>query len=163
SSDLPSNAIDDNVSTRFTTSASQTNGQVFQVNMGVPATFTQITLDAGSSSNDYPRGFQVYVSDDGANWRGPLLSGSPDPSFVTISFPYQTAQYIQVVQTGTASNWWSIAEFNVFGIPPAMVPRDAWLASASLNNTIAGSATDGRLGTRWYTGTAQTPGQSFQL
>ncbi|MGW1169642.1 hypothetical protein [Streptomyces sp. NPDC001153] len=32
-----------------------------------------------------------------------------------VSFPTQTARYIKVINTGNvASNWWSIAEFNVY-------------------------------------------------
>lgn len=30
------------------------------------------------------------------------------------SFPAQTARHIKVVNTGSAGNWWSVAEFNVY-------------------------------------------------
>jgi hypothetical protein len=32
---------------------------------------------------------------------------------ITVDFAAQSARYIKVVQTGSASNWWSIREFTV--------------------------------------------------
>src|SRR5260221_12732410 len=62
-----------------------------------------------------------------------------------------------------STNWWSIYEFNVYGIPPYMLMRDGSAASASLNSSSAGSAIDGKLSTRWNTGTSQVNGQWYQL
>src|SRR4029077_9399985 len=52
----PGNAIDGDITTRWTTGVSQTNGEWFQVDTGAgtPPTFTNIVLDAGSSTGDYP-------------------------------------------------------------------------------------------------------------
>jgi hypothetical protein len=78
-------------------------------------TFYQIVLDAGSSTGDYPRGYQVHVSNDGANWGSPIASGSGSSAVTTIAFPTQAARYVRVTQTGNTGPWWSIHEFNVFG------------------------------------------------
>jgi RHS repeat-associated protein len=162
--DTASKAIDDDISTRFSTCQTQTNGQYFQVDMGGPLSFTKITLDAGSSTGDYPRGYAVYATNDTSNWGDPVATGVGSSQLVTINFSYQNARYIKVVQTGTsASNWWSIHEFNVYGIPPYLLMRDGWVASASLNGSLASSAIDGKLGTRWDTGTPQANQQWFQL
>src|SRR6516165_6536730 len=74
----PGNAIDGDITTRWTTGVSQTNGMWFQVDTGggTPPTFTNIVLDAGTSTGDYPRGYQVNVSSDAANWGSPVAAGA---------------------------------------------------------------------------------------
>ncbi len=111
------NAIDGNIGTRWTTYSNQTNGQWFRVDMGSAQTFNRIVLDAGSSAGDYPRGYQVHVSNDGLNWGSPVATGAGTIGVTTITFETQTARYIRVTQTGsvTATIWWSIHEFNVYG------------------------------------------------
>jgi beta-glucosidase len=86
----------------------------FQVDMGTAQTFDEITMDSGTNTSDYARGYQVYVSNDGTNFGSAIASGTGTGSVVIAQFPQQTARYIKVVQTGSASNWWSIAEFNAY-------------------------------------------------
>jgi uncharacterized repeat protein (TIGR02543 family) len=112
----PANAIDGNIGTRWSTGSNQTNGQWFRIDMGSARTFNRIVLDAGSSAGDYPRGYQVYVSDDGVTWGSPVASGAGSSGVTTVTFASQTARYIRVTQTGSDSfYWWSIHEFNVYG------------------------------------------------
>src|SRR5580658_4351554 len=110
----PSAALDGNSGTRWTTGEDMANGMSFEVNMQSAQTFNQITMDSAGSANDYARGYAVYVSNDGATWGNPVATGTGTAALITVTFPTQTAQYIQVVQTGTAAFWWSIAEFNVY-------------------------------------------------
>ena len=113
----PLNALDGNAATRWSTNAAQVNGQYYQVDMQTTKTFKQITLDAGSSPGDYPRGYQVFVSSNGTSWGSAIASGagSSTTPITTVTFASQTARYIKVVQTGTVSpNWWSLYEFNVY-------------------------------------------------
>ena len=78
-------------------------------------TFSKLTLDAAGSAADYPRGYQVFVSQDGVNWGTAIATGAPTTALVTITFTAQTARYIKVVQTATfATSWWSLCEFNVY-------------------------------------------------
>jgi fibronectin type 3 domain-containing protein len=116
--DSPANAIDGVASTRWSTGASQTSGQWFQVDMGTTNTFNEIVLDATASSGDYPRGYQVNVSNDGINWGNPVSSGNGTSAVITITFPNTVARFIRVTQTrsGVTGNYWSIHEFNVFGV-----------------------------------------------
>jgi len=114
SGQTPDKAIDGNPNTRWSTGTSQTNGQYFQVNMGTTQTFSKLVLDAGSSTNDYPRGYAVYVSNDGQNWGSAIANSSGSSAVTTITFPTQSARYIKIVQTGSTGWWWSIAEFNVY-------------------------------------------------
>jgi beta-glucosidase len=113
--DPAANAIDGNAATRFSPGVAQVNGQYFQVDMLAAKTFKSITLDATGSAGDYPRGYQVFVSNDGAAWGTAIASGAPTSAVVNITFATQTARYIKVVQTGTVTpNWWSLYEFNVY-------------------------------------------------
>ncbi|WJH34829.1 discoidin domain-containing protein [Paenibacillus sp. CC-CFT747] len=107
------NALDGVLSTRWTTSRTQIAGLYYQLNMGSAKTFNKITLDA-NSTNDYPRGYEVYVSSNGTTWGTAVATGTGTGSITTVTFPVQTAQYIKVVLTATASPWWSIHEFNVY-------------------------------------------------
>jgi hypothetical protein len=112
----PANAIDGDINTRWSTGASQSSGQWFEVDMGATNAFNELILDAGSSTGDYPQGYQVNVSNDGINWGSPVASGAGTSAVTTISFATQTARYIRVTQTssGSTGNWWSIAEFYVY-------------------------------------------------
>lgn len=111
----PLNALDGVASTRWSSGAAQVNGQFYQVDMQSAKAFRQLTLDSTASAGDYPRGYQVFVSNDGVSWGSAIASGTPTSSVVTITFAPQSARYIKVVQTGTVTpNWWSIHEFNVY-------------------------------------------------
>jgi hypothetical protein len=112
--DVPSKAIDGNSSTRWSTGAPMANGMWFELDMTAPQTFNEITMDSASSTNDYARGYQVFVSTDGTTFGSAIASGTGTAALITVQFPTQTARYVKVVQTGAASNWWSIAEFNVY-------------------------------------------------
>ncbi|HWX22600.1 MAG TPA: carbohydrate-binding protein [Candidatus Binatia bacterium] len=119
----PAYAIDGNISTRWSTGAPQMNGQWFQVDMNGTNICYELSLDAGSSSSDYPRGYQVNVSKDGSNWGTPVATGAGTSALTLITFPPQTARYIRVTQTGSVSGlWWSIHEFNVVGQPVSLSP-----------------------------------------
>ncbi len=142
-SDTPGNALDGNLTTRWSTGASQANGQWFQVDMGLANTFNKIVLNCVNSANDYPRGYQVYVSNDGVNWGGTIATGVGSSGSTTITFATQAARYIRIIQTGSApGTFWSINEFNVFGTVP-LIPAGlmavaigeevnlSWVASVS--------------------------------
>jgi hypothetical protein len=114
----PASALDANENTRWSTGVAQTAGQWFEVNMVTPQTFDEVTIDAGPSTGDYPHGYAVYVSSNGTTWGSPVASGTGSTQLITVTFPQQTAQYIQVAQTtsGVTTNWWSIAEFNAYAL-----------------------------------------------
>jgi hypothetical protein len=82
--------------------------------MQAARTFNQITMDSGGSKNDYARGYAVYVSNDGVNFGNPIATGTGTAPLITVTFATQTARYLKIVQTGTASFWWSMAELNVY-------------------------------------------------
>jgi hypothetical protein len=110
--DIAANALDGNAATRWSTGTAMTSGMSFVVDMKAAKAFDEVKLDAGGA-NDYPRGYQVFVSNDGASFGTAVATGTGASVTVTSKFPAQTARYIKVVLTGGATSWWSISEFNV--------------------------------------------------
>jgi hypothetical protein len=118
-SDSPANALDGDLTTRWSTDALQASGQWFEVDTGATNTFNKIVLNAVNSANDYPRGYQVSVSNDGFIWSSPVATGTGSSSVTSIIFSSQAARFIRVTQTGSSTaNFWSIDEFYVFGAAP---------------------------------------------
>ena len=115
--DVPGNAVDGSATSRWDNGANQTNGQTFTLDMGTAQVVNQLTLDAGSSTGNYPRGYSVALSSDGTTFGTPVATGTGTTQLVTINFLTQTARAIRITQTGTASsNHWSIHEINVWRI-----------------------------------------------
>jgi chitodextrinase len=106
--------LDGNMATRWTTGAPMVNGQSLTIDMLATKTFNKITMDSTGSDGDYARGYQVFVSADGANWGTAVATGTGTGPVITVSFTARSARYIKVVQTGTNSSWWSMREFNVY-------------------------------------------------
>ncbi|MDB4558246.1 discoidin domain-containing protein, partial [Akkermansiaceae bacterium] len=64
--------IDHDIDSRFTTGKIQSPGMWVQVELPKVSELTQITLDAGTSTGDYPRGYEVAASLDGKTWSKPI-------------------------------------------------------------------------------------------
>ncbi|WP_261807980.1 discoidin domain-containing protein [Paenibacillus sp. N3.4] len=136
STDGPMNLLDGNMNTRFSMGKpmAPTPEQSFTIDMKVPTAITSIEMDSTGSNTDYARGYELYVSNDGVNWGRPIATGAPDSGpIVTINFEPQTIRYFKVIQTGTASNSWSIRELRVYG-----------LTAASASLTVPANVTSGQ-------------------
>lgn len=137
--------------------------------MAKPQVFNQVILDAGPNTGDQPRSYHVYVSNDGQNWGEPVAGGAGTSQITSTTFLPQQARYIRIVQTGTAGNWWSIAEFHTALVATPVqgtLSRSGWVASASTSandQQAPAAALDNSVATRWSTGNAQTGGQWFQV
>ena len=164
--DLPMNALD-GLPSRWSSGVTQSQDitQSFTVDMLSAQRFGQLSIDTGTdSASDFPRSYQVFASNDPANWGAPIASGTGSSAILSVSFPAQLARYLQIRQLSdppTSSFWWSIAELNVFAaplLPGAALDRSAWRLSAS--DTASGDeparAIDGSSATRWSTGIAQS-------
>lgn len=114
SGDVPQNLLDGSMTTRWSTGAAMVPGQSFTVDMLATTSFTKIVMDSTGSDSDYARGYEVYVSTDGTNWGSAVTSGTGSGAIITATFATQNARYLKVVQTGTASSWWSIREVNLY-------------------------------------------------
>jgi glucosylceramidase len=118
-SDAASNAIDGDLSTRFSSEAAQADGMYWEADLGSARTFDELSMQTPSAPGDYARSYDLEVSDNGRTWTTVAsCTGTSDPEVV--SFPPQTARYIRVVNTllydglsTTTTNSWSIAELNL--------------------------------------------------
>ena len=165
--DVPANAIDGNINTRYSSDADQATGMWFQVNLGSAQTFNQIEMNSGGSTGDYARGYNVEVSANGTTFTS-VATGTGTSSPETVTFATQTDQYIRVVLTaGVTTNWWSIAEFTVYSSgggggsgPPTggslgsnvyvFTPSEAQSTIQSTLNTISGNQVSNQFGTQRY-------------
>ncbi len=112
--DLPANALDGNLTTRFSTDQDQSPGLYFEVNMGTPQTFNELVMEVPNSANDYARDFVVEVSSDGATWHH-IATCSGTGTTEVVSFPARTVQYVRVVLASpNTSYFWSIDEFYLY-------------------------------------------------
>jgi len=108
-------AIDGQLGTRWETGRGMKPGDWFVVDLGVESTIKGLTLDTRNSSNDYPRGYEVYVSFDGGSWGKPVLTGKGTDPLTKITFesPVRT-RFVKIVQTGSSDSWfWSIHELKL--------------------------------------------------
>ena len=167
--DPPSNAIDGNLATRYSSDAYQASGMWFQVDLGSAQSFNQIEMNTPNSAGDYAVGYNVEVSTDGTNFTT-VASGTGTSSPETATFATQTAQYIRVVLTApSTTSWWSIDEFTVYSgtstAAETALGETGWAATASTNSAgdPPSNAIDGNLATRYSSDAYQASGMWFQV
>jgi glucosylceramidase len=110
----PGKAIDDDATTRWTTEAAQQPGQALTVDLGRARTVRRVALDTGADRGDFPRGYVLATSRDGTHWRD-AASGSGSGQLTTIDIRPAHARYVRITQTGTAPQWWSVADLRIYG------------------------------------------------
>ena len=164
-------AIDGNADTRWTTRQTQRDGQYFEVNFNSTNTFNRVVLDTSASENDYPREYELQVSNDGSRWTT-VASATPDASGITtIDFSNQTASHIRIEQHGADRRyWWSIHEMSIFSeedsnsVPElTALDRTNWSLTSNRNDADSFFAIDSDTNTRWTTGQTQRDGQYFEV
>ncbi|MEU4196630.1 discoidin domain-containing protein [Kribbella sp. NPDC026611] len=106
-------AIDADGSTVWQSKAGQAPGQWVQVDLGKAQTFRQVALDRGGNLGDFAHGREVAVSNDGTNWRT-VASGTTTSQLDTINVRPTYARYLRITNTGTAGNWWTLADLRLY-------------------------------------------------
>ncbi|HUW60572.1 MAG TPA: HEAT repeat domain-containing protein [Candidatus Bathyarchaeia archaeon] len=108
------NAIDGKPETRWTTGTNQAPGQWFQIDLGWPAEVSRVVLDSTNSGGDYPKKYEVYVSDNTQDWGEPVAKGRGDQPVTDIACTPKAGRYVRIVQTGQKDGlWWSIHELKI--------------------------------------------------
>ena len=111
-------AFDGNLNTRYETSTPQVPGMWFQVELPEPTSLIGIRLDSTPSPDDYPRGYKVELSIDGANWGTPVAVGKGSSGVTDIAFKPAKARFVRITQTGAVDGlFWSIHEMNLLQPP----------------------------------------------
>jgi len=104
-------ALDDDADTRWSSDARHA---WLAVDMRQARTFSRVALDAVGSRADYPRAYEVYVSQDGHTWGQPVACGRGADTVTVISFPEQRARYLKVARTDGGTQVWSVHELRVY-------------------------------------------------
>jgi glucosylceramidase len=107
------NAVDDDATTRWTTSAAQQPGQWLQIDLGRSQSVRRVVLDTGANTADFPRGYALSTSADGEHW-SEAATGAGHGQLTTIDIPATAARFLRVAQTATAPQWWSVADVRVY-------------------------------------------------
>lgn len=109
-------AFDGDETTRWATGGKQEGNEWFVLDLGEKTEFNRLILEStAASKNDYPRRYEVYVSDDGVNFSECAASGEGTAISTEIKFIRQNARYIKICQLGeTDTNYWSIYEMAVY-------------------------------------------------
>lgn len=158
--------IDQDIETRWTTSASMTdNSPMFLiVDLGYEQDISSITLDATPSAGDYPRKYEIYVSNDKEDFGSAAMSGS---GATVTEIPMQArGRYVKIAQTGREGAWWSIHELKINGLPQEIqlgpeIDRSTFTVQSDANGGSVGNIVDNNPGTAWSTGGNQKNGQAL--
>jgi glucosylceramidase len=111
--ETPQAAVDDDASTRWSSGTAQAPGQYLQMDLGRREQFRRLVIDTGASTGDYARSWTLQASDDASTWRS-IASGTGTGQLTTIDVTRTRARYLRVVSTGSAGNWWSIADVRLY-------------------------------------------------
>ncbi|MEK3824697.1 discoidin domain-containing protein [Paenibacillus sp. FSL K6-1558] len=167
--------LDGTDQTRWTSGQTQTGGEWIQLDLGDSQIVNRIVLDSAHSSDDYARGYEVYTSLDGTDWGKAVVAGEGKNAVLSIAFAPHEARYIKIVQTGTDSHWWSVAEIAVYTadqtpwtpgeqdhLLPTELDRTSWTVTASTSEDVS-ALLDDDLNSRWTSASAQQPDQWIQI
>ena len=170
--DFPTNVVDNNIASRWSTGGNQTAGQYLQIDFSGTVSLTQVVLDASNDADDYPRGYDVGLSANGPTFTS-VATGTPAAGpIVTVDFAAAQGRYLRITQTGTANVWWDVDELRLACTVPGVNldaglvdPYDPtyWKATASVTGggDVAANAVDNNAMTRWSSGEDQIPGETF--
>jgi hypothetical protein len=107
-------ALDGKIESRWTTSALQSPGMRFDVDLTESVKLGGIILDNSRSKLDSPVGYKVYVYSDPANIGNPVAEGKGEEAVLNIRFDSAEGRYVRIEQTGeSGSQFWSIDEFSI--------------------------------------------------
>ena len=110
-------AVDGDIKSRYTTGQGMKPGMWLQIEMDRVTEVAGLVLDAASSRNDYPRGCEIQLSEDGKTWSAPIKKREERAAKITIEIPPRLAKFIRITQTGKHGLYWSIHELEVLASP----------------------------------------------
>lgn len=127
-------AIDDDLKSRYDTGANQVPGMWFEINLPSETDIAGLELDSGSSTRDFPRGYEVTLSPDGKKWDLPITTGHGTGALTEIIFPPARAKFIRITQTATSPGHdWAIQDLQVLKPAPPPPPSQSVAAKKPAN------------------------------
>jgi len=114
--DLPPNAFDGNIATRWTTGRNQMGNETFLIDMGVSQPVSRVVIDDTTNPQDFPAAYDLEVSTNNTTFTS--VKTGTGATMTDIRFATAMARYVRVRQTGTtpapAGSWWSIDELRIY-------------------------------------------------
>ncbi len=116
-------AIDGQMTQTWQPRTAQAVGQWYQVDLGEEVAFDQIYIVFAIGAAQASAAFELFASNDPANWGTPIANLDYGTSDVK-SFPTQKARYIRLETTAAAPGNWNIDELNLLAAvtPEAIGP-----------------------------------------
>lgn len=117
---------DDNLDTRWSTDRWKKTGDYVQLELDQALDEMKISLQLGSSANDFAIDFEIEVSRDGEEWKEiengysiseflEKLFKAPDDLVQNIYISEKQTKFIKLTQIGNSKRfWWSISELDIF-------------------------------------------------
>jgi len=109
-------AVDGNKETRWKSLVSQSKGAGiwFMLDLRTEKTIRRIVLEGSRRKpRDFPREYEVYVSNDPNEWGKPVVTGKGRKTTVEIRIPPTAGRYLKIVSTGSAPHNWSVYEIQI--------------------------------------------------
>ena len=118
------NAFDGNDNSRWT-SGMNPKGVWYALDFGDKLFVDEVTLDTTKSAGDTPRGCEVFVSDDGTNWTGPVAACDENTQKTTSFRIGKATRHLKFVALESRQGLhWSIHEIEVkAGVDEAKVKK----------------------------------------
>ncbi|WP_147794501.1 discoidin domain-containing protein [Cellulomonas sp. Y8] len=112
--DVAARAVDGDPTTRWSTGRPQRPGDTLEVDLGRAVAVRAVVLDAGAGSGgDWPRGYEVLASADGASWTVAAPTRAGAGQVAAAALDGTGVRYLRVRLTADADPWWSVAELRV--------------------------------------------------
>ena len=110
-----SRAIDDDPGSRWSTGTAQKPDMWLRVELPYAVRVEALDLQT-KSKRDFPRAYQIHVSDDGEAWGDPIATGEGVEGQARIELDPVTTRFLEIRQTGAADgNHWSIHDLHLYG------------------------------------------------
>jgi glucosylceramidase len=114
SGDVAAKAVDDDATTRYSTGTAQQPGQYLRVDFGTVQRVRQVVFDTGLATGDFPRGYTVTTSTDGAHWTTAVAQGVGSGKFTVADLGDRPVRFVQLTLTTASGSWWSVADVRAY-------------------------------------------------
>ncbi len=100
--DSAAKAIDNDDESKWSTGRPMMVGDWIAIDMGKAQMIDRIEVSDHWPGGEFPRGYDLFLSDDGQNWGSPVVKGK-GANITLIAFPARLTRHFKIVQTGTLS------------------------------------------------------------
>lgn len=113
-------ALDGNPDSRWTTGKSLQPGDAITLDMAAAQSVARVVLDSSKFPGDYPAGYRLEASTDGAIWKEIAHASEQETAaavrngVLSITFAPVRTRYLKLTSIGGHGLWWSIGELAIY-------------------------------------------------